>query len=116
MTFAPKLRVLARCSPSDKYNLVKGLIRAGEVVAVTGDGTNDGPALSEADVGFAMGITGTGVAREASDIIITDDNFNSIVKGKAALCRVRNGVTERLQRCRGAATCMTTSPSFCSSS
>ena len=84
MSFAPKLRVMARCSPSDKYNLVKGLIRAGEVVAVTGDGTNDGPALSEADVGFAMGITGTGVAREASDIIITDDNFNSIVKGACA--------------------------------
>ncbi|EGD82982.1 P-type ATPase [Salpingoeca rosetta] len=76
----PQLRVLARCSPSDKYNLVKGLIRAGEVVAVTGDGTNDGPALSEADVGFAMGIAGTDVAKNASDIIITDDNFSSIVK------------------------------------
>ena len=81
MKIAPRLRVMARCSPTDKYNLVKGLIRAGEVVAVTGDGTNDGPALAEADVGFAMGIAGTGVAKEASDIIITDDNFSSIVKG-----------------------------------
>eukprot|EP00055_Hartaetosiga_balthica_P018791 m.135364 g.135364 ORF g.135364 m.135364 type:complete len:1429 (-) comp9952_c0_seq1:212-4498(-) len=76
----PKLRVLARCSPTDKFNLVRGLIKAGEVVAVTGDGTNDGPALSEADVGFSMGIAGTDVAKEASDIIITDDNFSSIVK------------------------------------
>ena len=85
-TLAPKLRVLARCSPTDKYNLVKGLIKMGDVVAVTGDGTNDGPALAEADVGFAMGLSGTGVARESSDIIITDDNFMSIVKGACDSC------------------------------
>ncbi|VDM62792.1 unnamed protein product [Angiostrongylus costaricensis] len=81
----PKLRVLARAQPSDKYTLVKGIIDsrvtdAREVVAVTGDGTNDGPALKKADVGFAMGIAGTDVAKEASDIILTDDNFTSIVK------------------------------------
>uniref|UniRef100_A0A182PBW8 Calcium-transporting ATPase n=1 Tax=Anopheles epiroticus TaxID=199890 RepID=A0A182PBW8_9DIPT len=81
----PKLRVLARSSPTDKYNLVKGIIDSKvsvsrEVVAVTGDGTNDGPALKKADVGFAMGIAGTDVAKEASDIILTDDNFSSIVK------------------------------------
>lgn len=81
----PKLRVLARSSPSDKYTLVKGIIDSKvsenrEVVAVTGDGTNDGPALKKADVGFAMGIAGTDVAKEASDIILTDDNFSSIVK------------------------------------
>lgn len=81
----PRLRVLARSSPTDKYNLVKGIIDSKvsdnrEVVAVTGDGTNDGPALKKADVGFAMGIAGTDVAKEASDIILTDDNFTSIVK------------------------------------
>lgn len=81
----PNLRVLARSSPTDKYTLVKGIIDSNlsptrEVVAVTGDGTNDGPALRKADVGFAMGIAGTDVAKEASDIILTDDNFTSIVK------------------------------------
>lgn len=81
----PRLRVLARSSPTDKYVLVKGIIDSKlnpsrEVVAVTGDGTNDGPALKKADVGFAMGIAGTDVAKEASDIILTDDNFSSIVK------------------------------------
>uniref|UniRef100_A0A183CCV9 Calcium-transporting ATPase n=1 Tax=Globodera pallida TaxID=36090 RepID=A0A183CCV9_GLOPA len=81
----PKLRVLARAQPTDKYVLVKGIIESKctknrEVVAVTGDGTNDAPALKKADVGFAMGIAGTDVAKEASDIILTDDNFTSIVK------------------------------------
>ncbi|KAE9553498.1 hypothetical protein FO519_003290 [Halicephalobus sp. NKZ332] len=81
----PKLRVLARAQPSDKFVLVKGIIdskstKNREVVAVTGDGTNDAPALKKADVGFAMGIAGTDVAKEASDIILTDDNFTSIVK------------------------------------
>ncbi|KAI1715124.1 e1-E2 ATPase domain-containing protein [Ditylenchus destructor] len=81
----PRLRVLARAQPTDKYILVKGIIDSKisqnrEVVAVTGDGTNDGPALKKADVGFAMGIAGTDVAKEASDIILTDDNFTSIVK------------------------------------
>jgi len=74
------LRVLARPRPEDKYLLVTGLKELGDVVAVTGDGTNDAPALEKADVGFAMGITGTKIAKHAGDIIILDDNFASIVK------------------------------------
>jgi Ca2+ transporting ATPase len=74
------LDVLARSRPEDKYALVTGLINKGIVVAVTGDGTNDAPALKKADVGFAMGRSGTEIAREASSIVLLDDNFNSIVK------------------------------------
>ena len=76
----PRLQVLARSSPEDKKLLVDTLRDLGEIVGVTGDGTNDGPALKHADVGFSMGIAGTEVAKEASDIILMDDNFASIVK------------------------------------
>lgn len=76
----PSLQVLARSSPQDKFILVQTLKKMGDVVAVTGDGTNDAPALKESDVGLAMGIAGTEVAKEAADIVILDDNFSSIVK------------------------------------
>ncbi|WFD07628.1 P-type Ca(2+) transporter [Malassezia vespertilionis] len=75
----PNLQVLARSSPDDKKKLIDKLKRMGEVVAVTGDGTNDGPALKSAHVGFSMGLAGSEVAKEASDIILLDDNFSSIV-------------------------------------
>ncbi|XP_062975448.1 plasma membrane calcium-transporting ATPase 3 isoform X3 [Elgaria multicarinata webbii] len=98
----PKLRVLARSSPTDKHTLVKGIIDStiGEqrqVVAVTGDGTNDGPALKKADVGFAMGIAGTDVAKEASDIILTDDNFSSIVRAVMWGRNVYDSISKFLQ-------------------
>eukprot|EP01114_Cavostelium_apophysatum_P019580 TRINITY_DN634_c0_g1_i1.p1 TRINITY_DN634_c0_g1~~TRINITY_DN634_c0_g1_i1.p1 ORF type:complete len:979 (-),score=333.99 TRINITY_DN634_c0_g1_i1:136-3072(-) len=93
----PKLRVLARSSPSDKHRLVTRLKFHREVVAVTGDGTNDGPALKAADVGMAMGIAGTEIAKEASDIIIMDDNFASIVKSVMWGRSVRGNIQKFLQ-------------------
>jgi len=75
----PCLQVLARSSPDDKRILVTRLKVLGETVAVTGDGTNDAPALKAADIGFSMGISGTEVAKEASEIILMDDNFASII-------------------------------------
>jgi Ca2+-transporting ATPase len=75
----PKLQVLARSSPEDKRVLVMRLKALGEIVAVTGDGTNDAPALKAANIGFSMGIAGTEVAKEASSIVLMDDNFSSII-------------------------------------
>uniref|UniRef100_A0A7N2LTL7 Calcium-transporting ATPase n=2 Tax=Quercus lobata TaxID=97700 RepID=A0A7N2LTL7_QUELO len=73
-----KIRVMARSSPFDKLLMVECLKQKGHVVAVTGDGTNDAPALKEADVGLSMGIQGTEVAKESSDVVILDDNFASV--------------------------------------
>ncbi|RIA84092.1 hypothetical protein C1645_698910 [Glomus cerebriforme] len=93
----PKLQVLARSSPEDKRILVGHLRKLGEVVAVTGDGTNDGPALKLSDVGFSMGIAGTEVAKEASSIILMDDNFSSIVKAIMWGRNVNDAVKKFLQ-------------------
>ncbi|KAH7111636.1 hypothetical protein EDB81DRAFT_829828 [Dactylonectria macrodidyma] len=91
------LQVLARSSPEDKRILVRTLKDLGETVAVTGDGTNDAPALKMADIGFSMGIAGTEVAKEASSIILLDDNFASIVKAMMWGRAVNDAVKKFLQ-------------------
>jgi P-type Ca2+ transporter type 2C len=95
----PQLQVLARSTPDDKKILVHRLKDLGEIVAVTGDGTNDCPALRAADVGFSIGVSGTEVAKEASSIVLLDDNFLSIVKAIEWGRTVNYAIRKFLQAC-----------------
>ncbi len=92
----PKVRIFARTSPFQKHRIVKLYQKLGEVVVVTGDGVNDTIALKQADVGVAMGLVGTDVARETADMVITDDNFASIVnaieEGRNIVKNIKNAI------------------------
>ena len=96
----PRVAIFARTTPFQKHRIVSLLQKTGDIVAVTGDGANDAIALKQADVGIAMGLIGTDVARETADIVITDDNFASIVQaieeGRTIIRHLKNAIVNLL--------------------
>lgn len=116
---APKISVMARSLPQDKEQLVKALQSAGEIVGVTGDGTNDALALKVGDVGFSMGQAGTEVAKEASDVIIMDDNVRTnwfsviCVSEVDTLDLLVYSLPHSSEPSHGAAACPTPCANFC---